>query len=191
MPQIGRVEVLLKLGQTAIRAKSDIFEVDITYNEVFPGTIKIGHVFAVQSLGWAYDEVKQGLKSKAATGSLTAIEERQLKLLEYPASKQFVIRIMGGLREELSGRRMQSAQEFVLRGSAITADGSQAVKAWEKAIRALLPSLVQGLPAEEYQVVRSTEHTLHVLERVQGIVAGSPDLQESFVDLRELLTTSP
>ena len=50
--------------QTAIRAKADIFEVDITYNDVFPGTLGIGHVFGIQALGWAYDRVKQDTESK-------------------------------------------------------------------------------------------------------------------------------
>ncbi len=173
--------------QTAIRSKADIFEVDTIYNDVFPGTIGLGHVFGVQALGWAYDEVKHTLKSKAASGSVTNIQTRQLKLLEYPASKQFVIRVMGGLREEISGRRMASPKEFAVQDGAITGDPTQAIEAWGKVIVALLPSLVQGLPAEEYKVVRSTEHTANVLGRVQGIVAGSPELQANFEELRGLL----
>ena len=46
--------------QTAIRAKADIFERGrFIYNDVFPVTLGIGHVFAIQTLGWAYDRVKQ------------------------------------------------------------------------------------------------------------------------------------
>lgn len=62
--------------QTAIRAKADIFESDDTYNKVFPGSLSIGHIFAVQTLGWAYDRVKQELKAKSDLGSMTDIEQR-------------------------------------------------------------------------------------------------------------------
>ena len=81
--------------QTAIRAKAEIFEVDTTYNEVFPSTIGIGHIFGIQTLGWAYDKVKQDLKAKVASRSSTELESRQYKLLGYPASKQFLIRVVG------------------------------------------------------------------------------------------------
>ena len=92
--------------QTAIRAKADIFEIDTIYNDVFPGTLGIGHVFGIQTLGWAYDRVKQELKTKAVHGFLTDLEQKQLRLLDYPASKQFLIRVMGDLREEISGRNI-------------------------------------------------------------------------------------
>ena len=173
--------------QTAIRAKADIFEVDTTYNDVFPGTLGIGHVFGIQTLGWAYDKVKQELKTKAASGSLTDLEQRQLRLLDYPASKQFLIRVMGDLREEISGRSVRHRQEFALKDEAITADGTKAIGAWLKVINAVLPTIVQHLPAEDYQVVRSTDHTKYVVERVQGIVAGASELQTNFEDLRGLL----
>ncbi len=173
--------------QTAIRAKADIFEVDTTYNAVFPRTLGIGHVFGVQALGWAYDGVKQSLKTKATSGSLTELEEGQLKLLDYPASKQFLIRVMGDLREEVSGRNMPSPQEFALMDEAITADGADAISAWQKVIAAILPTIVLSLPADEYQVVRSNDHTKNVVDRVKGIVAGASVLEPSFGDLRGLL----
>ncbi len=173
--------------QTAIRAKADIFEVDATYNDVFPGTLGIGHVFSIQTLGWAYDRVKQELKTKAASERLADLEQRQLRLLDYPASKQFLIRVMGDLREEISGRNIAHPQEFALKDEAITAGGTEAIAAWLKVISAVLPSMVHDLPAEDYQVVRSNEHTKYVAERVQGIVAGASVLHQSFEDLRGLL----
>ena len=186
--QIG--QMLCAFGgnlQTAIRAKADIFEIDAVYNGVFPSTIGVGHVFGVQASGWAYDKVKQELKSKAASGSLTNLEQRQLRLLDYPASKQFVVRVMGDLREEISGSSMPEAQEFALKDEAITADGAEAIAAWTEVLRALLPTIVQDLPAEEYEVVRSNDHTKSVVGRVQGIAAGASVLQPSFADLRGLL----
>ena len=173
--------------QTAIRAKAEIFEVDSTYSGVFPGTLGIGHVFCIQTLGWAYDRIKQGLKTRAASGSLTDLQQRQLRLLDYPASKQFLIRVMGDLREEISGRNVPHPQEFALKNEAISAEGTEAKEAWLDVITAVLPSIVQNLPAEEYQVVRSNDHTKFVVERVQGIVAGASVLHQSFEKLRGLL----
>ena len=178
--------------QTAIRAKADIFEVDRTYSEVFPDTLGIGHVYAVQTLGWAYDAIKHDLKAKAASDELTAVGLAQLKLLDYPASKQFLVRVMGDLREEISDKPMQNAREFALKDEAIGNDGATATEAWIRVIRALLPTIVKDLPAAEYRVVRSNEHTEYVVTRLGGIVAGADVLQPSFTPLRALLraTTS-
>ena len=173
--------------QTAIRAKANIFEVDTIYNVVFPSTLGIGHVFGIQTLGWAYDKVKKELKKKAASGSLTDLEQRQLRLLDYPASKQFLVRVLGDLREEISGRNIPHRQEFALRDEAITDGGTEAVEAWVNVINAVLPTVVQDLPAEDYQVIRSNEHTRYVVDRAKGIVAGASVLQPSLEDLRSLL----
>ncbi len=173
--------------QTAIRAKADIFESDGTYNNVFPVWLSIGHIFAVQTLGWAYDRVKHELKTKSAAGSMTDVEEKQLRLLDFPASKQFLIRVVGDLREELAGKQVSQPQALEIKTDAITPDGEAAVAAWVKVIKSILPTIVQGLPAEEYQVVRSTEHTNTVSQRTKGIVAGAEVLQSSFQDLRGLL----
>ena len=173
--------------QTAIRAKADIFEVDTTYSDVFPSTLGIGHVFSIQTLGWAYDKVKQELKAKAASGPLTDLEQRQFRLLDYSASKQFLIRVMGDLREEISGRNIPHPQELALKDEAITSDGTEATAAWLKVINAVLPTIVRNLPVEDYQVVRSNDHTKYVVDRVQGIVAGASELHTSFEDLRGLL----
>ena len=187
--QVGQMLCAFKGNlQTAIRAKSAIFEEDTTYNDVFPSTLGIGHVFAIQTLGWAYDRVKQELKATSA--ALTELEQRQLGLLDYAASKQFLIRVTGDLREEISGRNMPHPREFALKDEAITIDGIEAIEAWTKVIRAVLPTIVQNLPAEEYQVVRSNDHTKHIVERARGIIAGASALQLEFKDLRSLLQLS-
>ena len=189
--QIG--QMLCAFGgdlQTAIRAKSDIFALDATYKRVFPDALGIGHVFAIQALGWAYEEIKRDLKEKATSGKLTSLERGQLRLLDYPASKQFLVRIMGDLREEVSGKNMTTRRQFSLIDEAITSDGKKAKDAWMKAIRALLPTIVESLPAEEYQVIRSNEHTDYVVARVRGIVAGASVLHSELEDLRALLAES-
>jgi hypothetical protein len=173
--------------QTAIRAKADIFESDVTYDKVFPSSLSIGHLFAVQTLGWAYDRMKQDLKAKSDAGRMTNIEQKQLRLLEYPASKQFLICIVGALREEIAGTKVSEPRTLELKQAFIKTDGKQAVDAWVKVLKSTLPIMVQNLPAEEYQVVRSTEHTEVVAKATKGVVAGAEVLQTSFEDLRKLL----
>ena len=154
---------------------------------MFPSSLSIGHIFAVQTLGWAYDEVKKELKAKSDSGGMTDIEERELRLLDYPASKQFLIRVVGALREEVVGAKVSEPRTLELKQDFITVDGKQATGAWVKVLRSILPVMVQSLPAEEYQVVRSTEHTESVAKTTKGVVAGAQILQSTFEDLRKLL----
>jgi hypothetical protein len=95
--------------------------------------------------------------------------------------------VAGDLREEIAGAKVSTPQSFELKGDVITTNGDAAVQAWIKVLKSILPSIVQNLPAEEYQVVRSTEHTQTVSQRIRGIVAGADILQSSFKDLRDLL----
>jgi len=173
--------------QTAIRAKADIFEVEAVYNRVFPVAISTGHIFAVQTLSWAYDEVKTKSKDRSNEGGMTEIEDRQLKLLDYPASKQFLFSVVGSLREELAGRKIANPQSFELKPMHITPSPRAVIDAWKAALQAILPQMIQNLPAIEYQVVRSTEHLNAVSKSTKGIVAGVPLLQTSFDPLRLLL----
>jgi hypothetical protein len=173
--------------QTAIRAKADIFESDITYNKVFPRSVSIGHIFAVQALGWAYDRIKRELRAKSDSGNMTEIEQKQLRLLDFPASKQFLICVIGALREEIAGMRVSEPRGLELKAELITVGGSRGVDAWVKVLKAILPIIVQNLPTEEYQVVRSTEHMEAVAKTTKGLVAGAQILQSSFEDLRGFL----
>ena len=100
--------------------------------------------------------------------------------MDYPASKQFLVRVMGDLREEISGKNMPNPRDFALKDEAITSNAAKAIAAWSEVIGALLPTIVQDLPAEEYQVIRSNDHTNHVVVRVRGIVAGATVLHPSF-----------
>jgi hypothetical protein len=173
--------------QTAIRAKADIFESDVTYSKVFPQSLSIAHIFAIQTLGWAYDLLKQELKAKSDSGGMTEIEQKQLRLLEFPASKQFLIFVVGGLREEIAGAKLTEPKGFELKPDSITPDGKEVVDAWLKVLKSILPIIVSNLPAEEYQVVRSTDHTEAVVKATKAVLAGVAIVQTTFEDLRSLL----
>jgi hypothetical protein len=175
--------------QTAIRAKADIFESESTYAKVFPVTLSIGHVFAIQTLSWAYDQFKGQLRAKVESKEVTDIQGREFRLLNYPASKQFLISVIGELREEIAGRKLPDRLGFELKPDDISTNPQEVINAWDQVLQAVLPLMVQNLPAgsDEYQVVRSTEHMQSVAKSTKGIVAGVPILQSSFTSLRDKL----
>jgi AIPR protein len=173
--------------QTAIRAKADIFESDVTYSKVFPQSLSIAHIYAIQTLGWAYDALKQELKAKSDSGSMTDIEQKQLRLLDFPASKQFLIFVVGGLREEIAGAKLTEPKGFELKADSIKPDGEEAVDAWLKVLKSILPIMVSNPPAEEYQMVRSTDHAETVVKATRAVLAGVAIVQSTFEDLRNLL----
>jgi hypothetical protein len=173
--------------QTSIRAKADIFESDVTYGKVFPQSLSIAHIYCIQTLGWAYDLLKQELKVKSGSGSMTDIEQKQLRLLDFPASKQFLIFVVGGLREEVAGTKLTEPKGFELRLDSIKPDSKEVVDAWVKVLKSILPIIVSNLPAEEYQVVRSTEHTETIVRTTRAVLAGVEIVQTTFGDLRKLL----
>ncbi len=173
--------------QTAIRAKADIFESDVTYGKIFPQTLSIAHIYAVQTLGWAYDGLKQELKAKSEGGDMTEIEQKQLRLLDFPASKQFVMFVAGGLREEIAGAKMKEPKGLELDANSLKADCEDVKAAWLKVLKSILPIIVSNLPAEEYQVVRSTEHSEAVVRATKAVLAGVEIIQSTFGELRSIL----
>src|SRR6266849_10100821 len=126
-------------------------------------------------------EIQVGLRG------MTDIDQRELRLLDYPASKQFLISVIGELREEIAGKKVSEPKALELKQEFITVDGKEAISAWVKVLKSILPIMVQSLPAEEYQVVRSTEHTQAVAKTTKGVVAGLQIMQSSFDDIRKLL----
>ncbi len=118
---------------------------------------------------------------------MTDIDQRELRLLDYPASKQFLISVIGELREEIAGKKVSEPKALELKQEFITVDGKEAISAWVKVLKSILPIMVQSLPAEEYQVVRSTEHMQAVAKTTKGVVAGLQIMQSSFDDIRKLL----
>ncbi|MGA1981943.1 MAG: AIPR family protein [Acidobacteriaceae bacterium] len=186
--QIG--QMLCAFGgdlQTAIRAKAEIFESDVTYAKVFPNSITIEHMFAVQTLGWAYDDVKSALRAKLNANSATQIEQAQFQLIDFPASKQFVLAVFSHLREEIAGRPISHIPSFRFRQDKVISNPQAATSAWASALSFLLPLMVSTLPAPPYEVVRSNAHLSTVATQVRGLTAGLLALQNPFATIRTFL----
>ena len=93
------------------------------------------------------------------------------------------------MREEIAGTKVSEPKAFEVKDQLINAQPESVVEAWVRVLRSILPIIVQGLPAEEYQVVRSTEHTESVAKKTKGLIAGLDIIQSSFEDLRQTLKT--
>jgi hypothetical protein len=186
--QIG--QMLCAFGgdlQTAIRAKAEIFESDATYAKVFPNSITIEHMYAVQTLGWAYDEVKSALRVKLSSHSATQIEQAEFQLIDFPASKQFVLATFSHLREEIAGRSVPHVSTFRFRQDKVISNHQPATSAWASALSFLLPLMASNLPALPYEVVRSTAHLGTVATQVRGLTAGLLAFQNPFAMIRTFL----
>ncbi|MGD0831638.1 MAG: hypothetical protein ABR907_11875, partial [Terracidiphilus sp.] len=86
------------------------------------------------------------------------------------------------------GTAMADPKAFEIRDDRISVDPAPAVTAWARVVRAVLPTMALNLPAEAYEVVRSTDHMQMVVKNTKGIVAGTEAaLEPSFQDLRALL----
>lgn len=186
--QIG--QMLCAFGgdlQTAIRAKAEIFESDATYAKVFPHSITIEHMYAVQTLGWAYDEVKSALRVKLNSNSATQIEQAQFQLIDFPASKQFVLATFSHLREEIAGRAVPHVSTLRFRQDKVLPNPQPATAAWASALSFLLPLMASNLPAPPYEVVRSNAHLATVATQVRGLTAGLLAFQNPFATIRTFL----
>ena len=186
--QIG--QMLCAFGgdlQTAIRAKAEIFESDATYAKVFPNSVTIEHMYAVQTLGWAYDEVKSALRVKLNSNLATQIEQTQFQLIDFPASKQFVLAVFSHLREEIAGRSIPHVSTFRFRQDKVISNHQTATSAWASALSFLLPLMASNLPAAPYEVVRSTAHLATMATQVRGLTAGLLAFQNPFAMIRTFL----
>jgi lysylphosphatidylglycerol synthetase-like protein (DUF2156 family) len=57
----------------AFKSKADIFELEATYARIFPATVGVGHIFAVQTLAWAYDKIKNDLNWELLSKNMTNV----------------------------------------------------------------------------------------------------------------------
>jgi hypothetical protein len=144
-------------------------------------------MYCVQTLGWAYDEVKSALRTKLNANSATQIEQLQFQLIDFPASKQFVLAVFSHLREEIAGRPIPHIPAFRFRQDKVISNPQPATSAWVSALSFLLPLMASNLPAQPYEVVRSNSHLATVGTQVRGLTAGLLALQKPFAAIQAFL----
>lgn len=175
--------------QIAYRNAREIFIDDDVYDQVFPRSISAEHIFLVRALSTAIDSVKADLKNKLDAGTATSLEEDQLQVLKFSASKHFLFFLTGFLAEEIMSRRVSDLFGWKCASSVLTPDNHSLKDAWETALRALLPqvaTIVKQYGRDAfYEVPRSTEQSQEVATRLRALMASlSPVLNSQFEPIR-------
>jgi hypothetical protein len=179
--------------QIAYRNAREIFNDDDVYARVFPRTISAQHVFVVRALSVAIDNVKVQLKRKADDGTATSLEEDQLQVLKFSASKHFLFFIVGCLAEEIMSRRVSDLFGWKCVPGVLAPDNHSLTDAWETALRALLPQIATivkpyGTDAF-YEVPRSADKSKDVSTKLRALMASlGPVLGSQFDPIRQRTT---
>ena len=159
--------------QTASRNSAEIFQSDAIYNRVFRQDISAEHVYLVQSLASALDELKYDLKGKIAEKKTTTLETQQYEVLKYSMSKHYIMYLLGEAAEEILQSRVADPYDWKSKPDFIKPGNASLENAWKAALQALLPqvstlTLQQG---SAYDVVRSTAASKKVADGLRALLA--------------------
>jgi hypothetical protein len=180
-------------AQTAYRNAKEIFNDDAMYQRVFPGGIRVEHVFLVHTLSAAINKVKTELKRKVSDESATQLEEMEYEVLKYSGSKHFLFYIIGALAEEIMNRRVSDLHEWKCRPEIISGDNVSMVNSWAVALSTLLPHMtnIVGRHGKDasYDVPRSAELSKQVAGELKALIASlESSLGSQFDDVRSRTT---
>lgn len=143
--------------QVAIRQRSSIFEEDSTYNTVFPVQTTIGHVYLVQCLLDAIDELKLEYRDRKTQGTSTALQAKYLDLLEFSTAKQFIVFVIARVADQIVGHEITDLHKWRVKPEHIKQDRSSTVAAWKEVLVALVPKIARFIDEDAQVAVRSTE----------------------------------
>ena len=180
-------------AQTAYRNAKEIFNDDSIYQRVFPGSIRVEHVFLVQALSTAINKVKTELKRKVSNETATQLEEEEYEVLKYSGSKHFLFYIIGALAEEIMDRRVSDLHEWKCRPEIISGDNVSMMNSWAVALGTLLPHMTNivgryGKDAS-YDVPRSAELSKQVARELRALIASlESTLGSQFDEVRRRTT---
>lgn len=159
--------------QTASRNSAEIFQSDAIYQKVFRQDVSAEHVYLIQSLASALDDLKYELKGKIAANTATALETQQYEVLKYSMSKHFIMYLMGEVAEELLQSRVSDPFGWKCKSNLIDPRNSPVESAWNTALQALLPQVATLVSRQgsAYDVVRSTTASKKVAENLKALLA--------------------
>ena len=159
--------------QTASRNSAEIFQADAIYQKVFRQDISAEHVYLIQSLASALDDLKYDLKGKIAATTATTLETQQYEVLKYSMSKHFIMYLMGKAAEEILQSRVADPYAWKAKPDLIKPGVASLENAWKTALQALLPqvSILTLQQGSAYDVVRSTESSKKVAEGLSALLA--------------------
>jgi hypothetical protein len=179
--------------QISYRNPKKMFKDDTIYRNVFPENIEVEHIFLLQSLSRAFDEMKKYLKKKVADELATQLEQTQYHAVKHSASKHFVLFLVGELAEEIMGRSITNLFDWKTKPELIKPDNTSVMKAWSKVLGTLLPQVVSAMKDigssdskiddPYYDIPRSDAFTKKVAARVKTNVASLIPLQKGWFTL--------
>ena len=147
--------------ETALRSYRKIFDEEAQYKKVFPQGLGAAHLFLLDTLAEAFDEVKRGLGRRAADRSATQMHEKQLEFLAYSsAAKHFFFFIVGECSEEIFGRQIPDKHKW----------GVQKVGEEQK------------IPNPFYSVPRSRKFSEDVAKRMKEFVEGQRESNPAWLE---------
>ena len=165
--------------ETALRSYRRIFDDDEQYKRVFPRGLTASHVFLLDTLAEAFDEVKRDLAIRVADGKATQMEMGQLQFLAYSsAAKHFFFFIVGECSEEILGCQISDKHKWGVEKIGAQ-EREKYVKAWVSAVRRILtplPRLIHSVGERNdlsnplYSVPRSRKFTEEVAKEVKEFV---------------------
>ncbi|MEQ9616871.1 MAG: AIPR family protein [Phycisphaerales bacterium] len=178
------------LFQKAIRQRSLIFEEDSTYTSVFPVNTSIGHVYLVQCLLDAIDELKLEYRKRASKGNITKLQTDYLELLEYSTGKQFIVFVVGRVADQIIGKKIADLHKWRVNSDQIKPDRSEIVSAWKEVLVGIVPKIARFIRDDPQKAVRSTDLATEAGDDLADFLeAQGEDVDAKFKKIRALTTT--
>lgn len=177
--------------QLGYRNPSTIFEEDETFDLIYPSDISAEHIFLVNELAKAYDEVKTDLKTKIAESKATQVEGNMYEVLKFTSSRYFIIYITSFIAEQIVGKRIADLHYWRAKDKDVSVSKNKLEKAWIDVLKTILP-FTQNLVAKKgsnamFEVPRSGPLSEEVAKELQALVqALESTLTPSFEKLRNL-----
>ena len=143
--------------ETSLRSYRKIFSEDAQYNAIFPTGLCAAHVFLLDTLSEALDEVKRGLKDRATSGIATSNEKKRMHLLAHSsAAKHFFLFVVGESAEEILGREISNKHRWGTRNIGLQ-ERREYVQAWMSVVKLMLGPLPQYIEdvGDEHKILNS------------------------------------
>lgn len=175
--------------QTSFRTANDIFNLDNTYQHVFPASITAEHVFLVRALSIAIDKVRTEIKGKVSGDTATDVDLKLYDVLKFAASKHFLLYLIGELADQIMKRRVTDKYNWKCIREVIAVDNVSLTNAWIEVLNALLPNVSMLIEREgadaSYEVPRTFDKSKKIAAETKALVASLPMLSSQFEELRK------
>lgn len=176
--------------QTAYRNSRDIFGRDETYETVFRD-ISPEHAFLLHTLSSALDNLKLYLKTRISNGEATRSEEAQYNVLQFSASKHFLLYVLGEVSEQILNRRISNLKTWKVKNANISVNAKRIFDAWRSVLEVILPNLaaLMGNAESIYEIERSASKSKEIAEKLSVNLSSLESIVGAkFKDIRAITT---